>query len=320
MPNSKLKLYCHFGEHDVVEDAKPLEALVARVKPDVVCIEGAFSTDAFATEVEEDFNAGKLRKYAGYVSAQVEAVKRHSPKAKFYLPERMPEVMAKGLRNAQAISEQWRTRSIDLFFTNRPLDALEAYSNFATLWAKTHAEREVTVLRPAISNLYARILARYPELAGKPRLKVAFAYGAGHSGLYATARKSGFMQLSKTNNPVYFQPEGIFIRRFIARKPIFANDAEVPQMVVATLVNGYARGGLGVEASNAAAFARNFSKQVTLDKFSDLSSAIHRHLRSGSDELEALHSAFQENNLPLPRSREEVHTFLRKKCVRILAK
>ncbi len=311
--NKKIKIIFHFGAHGTAKHAEEVRPIVEKFKPHVFCPEAAFSTEEERRRGEDSYASGKLRTKREYDTALIKVLRDNKIPRLFYL-ERFEKQESEKTRELVNFAYSEYDLADSLFATGRPYDALNVFDSAIGSFSFVQKARESEVKR-VLSKLHENLVKRYPELSREREIRVVVKYGSAHTPLYRAAKKLGFGELQrKMAMPTYFDLDLAALRAEtfgLERK----NDLDsLARQFISHAYTDILQD-MGVNLSNAAAFANQVAKKVNFQMFSRISKAVSlyrpRFLPG------RLLNALNKEGLPVPQTKEEVHAFLKRRGIRL---
>ncbi len=311
--NNRIKLYFHFGWHSGVEAAEKVGKYIEAVKPDVVLLENAFSTEQRSRELEDKFDREELlsNPYADNVNR---LIKKHSPNARIFVPERFTLNDSNALRQTQKNSDEVQDDSIGEYLNGNPVSALQKFKKFTALHARAQVLRE-THLMSVVKNLHRLLAERYPELLNRKKINVLVAYGHAHTSLYHYAAKAGFSSVERDKPRIYFTAQASLMRSAIFRKPIPENKLHIE--FIATWLMPYIVGlAKTLDHSDCAAASYLVAQRLSKEDFNHIS---HEMARNQTEDLLGFTNLLSQRGVYVPRSESEIIALLKRKRIRSMS-
>ncbi len=305
--NRRIKLLFNFGPHGSKEDFEDIKPLLREFKPHAVCLEEAGGTEQDAQKIEHSYVAGKDNLLDEEAKALHASLRHHGVKRVFIL-ERLPESLDQSLASTEHFGQQ----GINAFFEGKPMTAIAWYRSAIQISRDMQRTREASI-KQTLSNLYSNLVKHFPELEKERELRVVIRYGAAHTPIYRAAKGMNFKEVKrKMRNPVYFYGSAIHDRRAAFGLPDKNSDEEIARTLLTDLLATHSAN-VGAGYSNSSAFANLLSRKFTLKQFKRISNRCAQ----AKTEYQgmALYEALTAEGIALPRSREEVEEFLRRRRI-----
>lgn len=317
--NQRLNVTFVFSPHEQASDTQVLEKVLNERKKIsqnqlVICPELRGATPKTVQQIE-DTNKYPPLNFPEFTSKMNELLAEHEPR--FVLLERLSaEDATKEMEVIKAISNNMN-QAAGNFFWGKHEDALKHVKIGMNIEGKANADREKKIRRN-LSELGEKIIEVHPDLAGEEEIDVIIPYGLAHSLLSKDSKKFGFKKVErKMLKPVYFEPYTVFMRK--KEQIIKENENEDTQMarsLIGLLAYHHVRR-LGVNYANAGAFSNIISKKISLKQFKKMSEYSSQNTPFGFEKPNELIENFSQAGIEIPRTKEEIYAFLKKKGIRL---